>query len=166
MPKGPYTAGDNNPFVEYINLPVVSTNYLNCYRFEMFDSQGNGMPGGEFYLISLAGDTLVANSNGDFGATYQENFSLTWATDAEDTFSPQLLSVFPNPSRSQFHIQLAAPSPQPYTWELFDLHGRLLLQGESSTQEWILDLEDRSSGIYQFVLRSRDKVWAQKLYKQ
>ncbi|MEL6593335.1 MAG: Omp28-related outer membrane protein, partial [Bacteroidota bacterium] len=162
---GPYPAGNNQPVIEQVSLPVIGNNAFSCYRFEMYDTQGNGLTDGKFFLISTTGDTVVSNPTGEFENTYTSELTLTWATGIDDLLAASFAQIFPNPSAGQYQIRLSAPNLEKTYWQVFDLSGRLIQQGESARQEWELDLTEQSSGIYQCVLRSSDKIWTQKLYK-
>ncbi len=77
------------------------------------------------------------------------------------TASP-VLSVFPNPSRGQVSLQLAAPSGQDYKFRLNNVLGRevrlLALRPELAPEGLALDISNLPAGLYFYSLLVNDKV--------
>lgn len=71
------------------------------------------------------------------------------------------IDVFPNPSKGIFKLDLQ----QQYGYQVFDLFGKLVLEGSSSGQTSI-DLNSESNGIYILRVESEQGSFTQKLVKQ
>ena len=73
-----------------------------------------------------------------------------------------ILSVFPNPSRGQVSLQLAAPSGQDYKFRLNNVLGRevrlLALRPELAAEGLPLDISNLPAGLYFYSLLVNDKV--------
>jgi len=82
-------------------------------------------------------------------------------TPAATAASP-ILSVYPNPSRGQVSLQLAAPSGQDYKFRLNNVLGRevrlLALRPELAAEGLPLDISNLPAGLYFYSLLVNDKV--------
>lgn len=57
-------------------------------------------------------------------------------------------SLFPNPANSNVHVRMAAVAVSNQSYEVLDLSGRVLKQGEVNAGSFTLSVEDLQSGIY------------------
>ena len=87
-------------------------------------------------------DTAVARQD-----TTGQNVTPTWNVDTDRDF----FQVYPNPTRGR--INLKSDQSQRFTYELYSLQGKRLMEGNASPVTH-LDLSPMTSGIY--LLRVRD----------
>ena len=56
--------------------------------------------------------------------------------------------LYPNPASTEINFYTSAP--EPYTYKLYDLAGRIILEGKSETNSLILDIRFLEQGKYFF----------------
>jgi hypothetical protein len=86
---------------------------------------------------------------------------LTWGTPLTITGTQeknidQFLKVFPNPAKNVITLQKNDNSV--VTFEMMDIHGRILLKEIMNTEELILQVSGFTSGIYFYRLIQNDKI--------
>lgn len=69
--------------------------------------------------------------------------------------SPQRAAIFPNPASTWLRLSLPE-SPQAYAFQLYDLHGRLLLQQALPSGEQQLSLPALPAGVYVAIIESAE----------
>jgi hypothetical protein len=111
---------------------------------------------------------LEPNSNGSFDTihgfylsfkTQSSSFSPCSGTvDVLDLIKQDLqLTTFPNPTTNFINLE----STEFLTWELFDIHGKLIKWG----RELMIDIQDLNDGIYFLKVRIKDKIVTKKIIK-
>jgi len=83
---------------------------------------------------------------------------ITGVNQLEDVDKPK---IHPNPSTGIFNLDLQ----QQFSYQVFDLFGKLVHEGNSSGQS-IIDLTSQPSGVYLLKVNSEQGSFAQKLVKQ
>ncbi len=79
----------------------------------------------------------------------------------KDAFLQNSLTVFPNPSRGNFTIEL--PNANGYTLEITDLTGKIIKTLNAVSGTNMLNLEDAAKGIYLLKVSSKNGVAIRKL---
>jgi PKD repeat protein len=102
--------------------------------------------------------TIINLTEGEGGFTSNPSFSLV--SDTEEVVELSTLQVAPNPTRDQVQISWQPNVAGGYTWQLFDLNGRLIEQQQLRTSGALeivtLDLSAQVSGVYLFRLQTAE----------
>lgn len=122
-----------------------------CYTFTMNDLFGDGIccgNGDGNFTLSTADGLVVAESDGQFGKQYVQEFCFTNVSIGEQLLSGSM-EVFPNPSTGPVTLRLEG-IPGPITLQVLDGLGRhvqelLLPAGTPSVQ---IDLSGLVNGVY------------------
>jgi len=102
------------------------------------------------YLYNLAGVLLLTDSMGVLG---------TKPFPTAET--PQLLT-WPNPARQFFNVTIVKKEAKgPFYWQLFDLEGKMIQEGQSSQSTFRVETAQQSLGVYQLSVRWKGG-WATK----
>jgi len=126
---------------------------------------GIGVKNGLFTPVDSVKDYTIAytytDNNGCAATSWQPLLVKTCTGIAESKDAVNLI-VYPNPTKSDIHIQLPLPSATPITLLLFDVRGQKLLeknfvkaQGEFKQE---ISLKDKPRGIYLLKLILKDGV--------
>lgn len=73
--------------------------------------------------------------------------------------------LFPNPAEDYFNVSFEKPLSRDFNWKLVDMHGREITGGivQQGTQQLRVDEYDVSSGMYFFVMYTKDFVTRRKV---
>lgn len=128
----------------------------DCYTFTILDQWGDGICCnygiGSYKLETTEGQIIVNGGNFDSEeATTFANFSIL--TTSESELSSHII-LYPNPTDGIVHV--ANSSLNPLRFEVFNVLGQLISQGESSNKQFSIDLSTANPGIY--FVRLTDKV--------
>ena len=127
---GPYTDG---------NVDIISESFDltddKCYRFEIKDSQGNGLEGGQdatsgtYYpagYYKFASGTFVKQET-TFGSGDEQFFSINLATVGATEIELNKIKIFPNPSSASFEIEIGLQSAGEIAYSLTDVLGKTVV---------------------------------------
>lgn len=94
------------------------------------------------YLYNLGGVLLMANADGTLGTQI-----------ATTPRKPELI-IWPNPARSFINVALPGKTVSgPIKWQLFDIQGKLVREGQAAQTPFVVETPAQSSGIYQLSVR-------------
>ena len=145
--------------------------------FDLFDAlTGNFQTGGTWYDPN--NQTLTSSSvvTGNFPGQFNYDYVITNGVCPSDSSNALLIindciyigldemtsstiSVFPNPSNEFITLKLTEPLPSEYKLEIHDLNGRIVLINDekiSKSGEYLINLENLKTGIYQVVIYNND----------
>ena len=163
------SSADAIEFVWDFGDGTTSTNPLAFHAYEA---------GGE-YTVSLTITTesgcvntfsasFTLGVEGDDGFTGSPIFSLVNSVD-EAPVEELAVALAPNPTRAESIVSWQGTTAGTYSWNLYDLNGRLLTQGSGHSrgelEQFELDLTRFSSGIYLLRLQTPDGTRALKVTK-
>jgi len=153
---GPYP-GQDFQTIQANNLTLASD---DCYTFEIFDAYGDGIccgfGNGSYTLETQSGDVII--SGGNFGSSEDITFA-NYDTLSNDDFNLSELSVYPNPTTGILNISLN----NSFTYEIYDLQGRVVLSGSSDEFTTELNLDSFSKGIYLVKVGSGNNTQTKKI---
>ncbi len=85
-------------------------------------------------------------------------------------FTTQLgnrFDLFPNPTSGQFQVKAMLPIETSYSWQLSDVMGKTLMQGEMKEQQMKIQIASLATGMYHLVMISPEgKRYLMKVVKQ
>ncbi|MEO0473773.1 MAG: T9SS type A sorting domain-containing protein, partial [Bacteroidota bacterium] len=110
--------------------------------------------------IKFSEDELVLHGCPDSIVVTQ----LELATSIEPEVLLEGLSIFPNPSKGQFHLDVSTHFLQ--RLHISDLSGRMVFQAEINASEYDLELSHLPKGVYLLKGESAQGVWTEKLVIQ
>ncbi len=75
------------------------------------------------------------------------------------------VSVFPNPSANIFSVNFKK-NFEATGWEVLDLHGSIIIKGNSKASDFIIDLSSHPKGIYYLKIVHKETRTVKKLVLQ
>ena len=140
---GPYL--DNATINESFN---VSTD--ECYTFTIFDSANDGICCGYgvgSYELKADDNTVIA-SGGEFGGSESKKIS-TITLGADEYFSNNRISIYPNPVSNLLHVKLGNGNDLPDAFEVYNILGQSMMrQNVGHISDLELDVSLLSNGMY------------------
>ena len=92
------------------------------------------------------------------GMVYDDSVAAAQRSKAQAAYFTDALTVFPNPTRGQFNIQINSISKEPQILTVVDLYGRILqehtLQSDAQKLSIPVDLSIEPDGLYMVVLKA------------
>ncbi len=102
------------------------------------------------FLYNLAGVLLLTDSVGVLGTKQ-----------APAATAPQLVT-WPNPAQQFFNVRIVEKQAKgPFSWQLFDVEGKLIQEGESMQSSFRVETAQQALGVYQLSVRWKGG-WATK----
>ena len=174
-----------NPFADSLTYEI-TTAYGDSVGLEVFDLRGRLLLGFEKQPYYFSQNFLLTFESLDDGV-YVASISLDSTTHdhkvlkrggsrsvslkLEITVEPPIndeLAISPNPTNSGLDVRVRSSSPQIHM-SLYDLEGKMLLEkvveNETGTIDWKLDLSEFPDGIYIIRTNSKDWEWSQRVLK-
>jgi len=143
---------------EFIDIEIINGSLIGYGRFQKivdFD------PGAGVYL-------LENDFYGRFYSFDHDIFLARWDYDTNAVSIPQIaekeLTLFPNPTKEE--LQIEHPYSGRIDYAIRDIYGKVLLEGASNQNEFMLNIGKRSAGIYFMELRSGDVLLVKKFVVQ
>lgn len=153
---GPYPGQD----FQTINANNLALATDDCYTFEIFDAYGDGIccgfGNGSYTLETQSGDVII--TGGNFGSSEDITFA-NYDTLSNDDFNLSQLSVYPNPTTGILNISLN----NSFSYEIYDLQGRVILNGTSDEFNTELNLDSFSNGVYLVKVSSGNSTQTKKI---
>lgn len=160
-PRSPFYEIEANKFYpyyfeDYQKVPVGNTFYIGWRQFDaprLNIGLDKNIDNSDHTFFSIDDEATWINSSISGSVMIRPIFST--GMDAELGISPQepeLSIVYPNPTTSK--VQIIPGSTNQVTWELYELNGRRVDNGQSKE----LDLSDRPNGIYLLKIKGEPKV--------
>jgi len=132
---------------ETLQLRVFNAETSNEYPLEVeFDAQ---MPQGEYFVNHGLSAVKSLQATG-VGGTSEMNTSV---------------NVYPNPSNAKFNIQLENTNEKS-NWEVLDVHGNILMNGNDQYNNFNVDLSTYPKGIYYLKISRGGLLFMEKLVLQ
>lgn len=150
---GPYEDGNVDLISESFDLTEDK-----CYRFEIKDSEGNGLEGGQNnvgtyypagYFKFMSGSYVKQDT--DFGNRDEQFFSIDVQTVSTAEIELNKIKIFPNPTSSSFHIEVGMQASGSIEYTLTDVLGKTvvvhIVDGQGGKNGILVD-HDLPPGIY------------------
>ena len=195
--QGSYTLKDENGNIVWqrTNDLLPSTTYkdtLNlangCYEFHFIDDwgitnnddefygQGDGMTNwpdqsntnGHMFIRRASNGAILKSFNMDFGRELYIQFSIGYYTDAPELTYEDILTIYPNPSRGVYNLDINFNEPQDVSVVICDMMGRKVYEKilkNVMIEINPIDLSNEPNGIYFATIISKDKRLIRKLIK-
>ncbi len=144
---------------------TLTTDSASAYQWYL-----NGNPIGSFIYrtinITESGKYIVEVFNDANCSSFSDEFDIAVSV-KENELSNDIYSVYPNPSKGIFEINLNSAVPY-IEYNVKDINGRIILKSNKPLTEKIfkIDLSAHSTGIYFLELQINDSVFIKKLIKQ
>ena len=92
------------------------------------------------------------------GLVYDAAVVATERNNAQAAYFTDALTVYPNPTKGQFQIQINSFTDQPQLLTLVDLYGRVIqentIQSDHATTTVSVDLANQPDGLYMVILKA------------
>ncbi|KAA9340933.1 LamG-like jellyroll fold domain-containing protein [Adhaeribacter soli] len=113
--------------------------------------------------IDLESSVAEPYANGNGPANLVDNINVVnrIVLGTRNAFSQKNLTVFPNPSRGMFTVEL--PDANAYTLEVTDLTGKVIKTQKAVSGKNMLDLNDSAKGVYLLKVSSKNGIAFKKL---
>lgn len=139
-----------------------------CYRFEVYDSFGDGICcsyGTGFYRIKSNG--VVVTEGGQFGGVDKAPFKTGMAVGIEENTLDSGLSLFPNPSTGLVNVQFDLPAASTVQFVLTNMLGERVMEHAQGfgpgSQQTTLDLGELANGAYFLAIQAEGMVATRKV---
>ena len=129
-----------------------------CYRFNIFDSYGDGMYGSQYSSCSIDGNYSIINqwdtytfvtmniANADYGDSTYNNFCVN-NTGINHTKDNIEIKLYPNPSSSNLNIVMSS-FISPTNFEILDINGKMVKKFVMNSNKYFLNIDTLSKGFY------------------
>lgn len=151
--------------------------YANgAWTNDIFVRTGNQGSAWQQAIVSLAAyntQTVMFRIRGITGADYDSDMAIdaiavTNSVDVQNPLAAGSINVFPNPGNGMYNVQISGAAQQ-YTFEVYDLSGRMLIQqqnqaayGQLNTE---IDMSSYAAGSYLLRISDGDNAQFVKLQK-
>lgn len=162
--------GANQTYNDDLNLPA------GCYKLR-FDDQGDdglsywATPStGTGYARFLEYNVIQQNFEPEFGGFFEHHFWTDGFVNGEEITTPELISVWPNPSSGVYHVKMDGFSSEDAALQVYDPQGKLVWSAEigasnGGTVERIIDLSNQPGGWYIMKVQDGERVRVRQLQK-
>jgi len=154
---GPYAPSQVGATITSNNMALSED---DCYTFNIYDSYGDGIccnyGNGSYSLETSSGVEII--SGGNFTTSDDITFANT-TTLSDETFDFSQLKVYPNPTSGVLNIAFNTN----FTYQILDLQGRVVLNGESDGFEKELNLSTLNAGLYLVKVSSQNNSETKKI---
>lgn len=112
-------------------------------------SGGNatGSGGTASYTVGQVAYTSSTSSNGSVSAGVQQAYTITATTGVDETNFNLKVSVYPNPTTDLLVLSISELK-EDYTYQVLDMAGKLLTNGQLRDNQTELDFSSYSTGSY------------------
>jgi opacity protein-like surface antigen len=110
-------------------------------------SEATGSGGTVAYSIGQAVYTYESGTNGNISQGVQQPYEI-YSVGIKETTLDISLSVFPNPTTDNLTLQITDYNNEKLTYQLFDLSGKLLSNGQIITQQTKINTTNLPSTTY------------------
>lgn len=143
-------------------------NPTECYRFEVYDSYGDGICcsyGTGFYRIKSNG--VVVLEGGEFGGVDKAPFKTGAAVGIEENILDSGLSMFPNPTTGMVNLQFALPNAGNVQFVVTNMLGERVMEHNqgfgAGAQTTTLDMGLLANGAYFLSVQAEGMVATRKV---
>jgi PQQ-dependent dehydrogenase (s-GDH family) len=159
-------SADGNSFVNLSNGSDTARYFREENRFRDI---AIGKDGVTFYLITdsvgqtsgpTTGNENILNNPGCILVYKYLGTLLNLKDDAPVTVANQklMIKMYPNPTTKFLFVESRRNVPKPITYQIFDMMGRLMLAGKSTKDNFEINVEKLSTGIYNVRMFSADNI--------
>lgn len=122
-------------------------------------SGGNatGSGGTVSYSIGQVADKTQSGTTGTITQGVQQPFEIVTLSGSEFTNIKLEAIVFPNPTVLNVTLKITNSDLENFSYQLFDLRGRLLNEGKISNEETIIEMDRHPSATYLLKVNSNSK---------
>ncbi len=117
----------------------------DCYEFAIFDAYGDGIccqwGNGSYTVTAQNGDVII--TGGQFASEERKKFS-NFNTLSSNGFEISQFDIYPNPSAGLVSVSVN----EPFEYQIYNLQGKLMMNGKTNMSSEQLDLRELSSGLY------------------
>lgn len=119
---------------------------------------GSGAGGTNTFSVGQIAYTEISGPSGSAIQGVQQPFEIFVLKEEEHPTIKLEAMVYPNPTQKEVILKIVTSEPQNFTYELFDLHGRILTQDQTRGIETTIPLDRYESGSYILKVRSKKSV--------
>lgn len=119
---------------------------------------GSGIGGSNTYSVGQVAYTEIGGFGGSAIQGVQQPFEIFVLREEEHPTIKLEALVYPNPTQKDVILKIVTSEPRNFTYELFDLHGRILAQNPTEGIETIIPLDRYEAGSYILKVRSKKSV--------
>jgi Secretion system C-terminal sorting domain len=159
---------DQDPAGNYGNNTTYTENWTleneSCYRFEIYDSYGDGILNPGFYKLKV-GTTVFEQGGGTSGYDEFEisPFTTDWLAGIEVIDNTTNLNIYPNPTNDGM-IKLEFGRAVQATVDVFNVLGvRVMSETFNTTGVRDMDLRNLTNGVYYLTINSNGKATTRKV---
>ena len=120
------------------------------------DATGSG--GSVSYSVGQVAYTAISNSNGSVNQGVQQPYEFYTNSIDENTYISLKMSVYPNPTIAFVTLRIYHPNPENYTFQLYDINGKLLADQKISKPETSVPMENLTAATYFLNIYSNSKA--------
>ena len=154
-----------------------------CYSLTLEDDGGDGL---DFWYWAVVGQNVgtgnvslrrkitetlylaMQNFNPDFGGDLHFDFIIPQAVNTEEELEQaRRFSMYPNPARNYTVVELTGFNGEDLDWQLIDLNGRVLRQGQTTVidakQTLQISTQDLTAGMYTVRVLAAGKQYVKEL---
>ncbi|MEI6816311.1 MAG: peptide-N-glycosidase F-related protein [Bacteroidota bacterium] len=166
-----------------------TVNFLNgCYTFHFTDDlgatdptdpnykEGDGMTNwpdqtntvGHLFFRRASSGTIFRSFGMDFGHDMYQQFTVGYYLDLPTIASENVMTVYPNPSKGIFNLDMSFNDAQDVTVVVYDMMGARILDETLKNVSVLsnkIDLSSHPDGIYFITAQSKDKRLSKKIIK-
>ncbi|GEQ87061.1 hypothetical protein ULMS_25690 [Patiriisocius marinistellae] len=136
--SGALTSANNNSTVTF----NIALDTEDCFKLELRDSYGDGVPGGRALLEDLNG-VILADLDGNFTSTNSRNFNADGVLGLGDN-NISNITIYPNPANTQLNISNADNS----TIEIYNILGQVMMTKSNISLNEALNVSQLVTGTY------------------
>ena len=90
---------------------------------------------------------------------YDAEVAATERSNTQAAYFTTALTIYPNPTKGQFQLQINSTSKESQSLTVVDLYGRIIqentIQSDAPTLSIAVDLADKPDGLYMVVLKAK-----------
>ena len=107
-----------------------------------------GSGGSVSYSVGQVVYTAISSAYGSVNQGVQQPYEFFTNSIDENTFISLKMSVYPNPTNASVTLRIDNPNPENFTFQLYDMNGKLLADQKISSTETSLPMENLTAASY------------------
>jgi len=120
------------------------------------DATGSG--GSVSYSVGQVTYTAIGNATGSINQGVQQPYEFYTNSIDENTFISLKMTIYPNPTSASVTLRIDNPNPENYTFQLYDINGKLLTNQKISNPETSVPMENLTAGSYFLNVAGNNKI--------
>ncbi len=150
----------------FLILSFRITNLFGQQGTEATGGDASGIGGAASYTIGQTDYITATGSGGVITQGIQQPYEIFNITGIDDIGIELTASVYPNPATDFILLKIVNSKSEIFTFSLFDIQGKLLLNKKIETDETPVSMDKLASGIYFInVFRNNNEVKTFKIIK-